>query len=196
MGFNEQDYHLLKTHQSSGGKPYKLAANKKTTVAQLELSVNVDNLNDIVVILNVPALGSSAQWPSLVLQFTGDGLDKQIHQIECSKTARTVHTITFNNTNGFYELSYSSPANGEIGFNQKGWVAKTLNPAYTGNVGGKAGIPVNNIKVSVDGLGADENLPVGVQMLVYARWNIILVWNLIYRITTSSSQLLILLKRI
>lgn len=171
MGFNEQDYHLLKTHQSSGGsgKPYELATVVKTTAAQLELSANVDNLNDVVVILNVPALGSSAQSPSLVLQFTGDGLDKQVYQIECNKTQRTVHVITFKNTDGFYELSYSSPANGEIGFNQKGWVAKTLNPAYTQNVGGKAGIPVNKIAVSVDSLGAEENLPVGVQMLVYAR---------------------------
>ena len=169
MGFNEQDYHLLKTHQSSGGKPYELITVVKNTAAQLELSANVDNLNDIVVILNVPALGSSAQSPSLTLQFTGDGLDKQIYQIECNKTQRTVHVITFKNTEGFYELSYSSPASGEIGFNQKGWVAKTLNPAYNSNAGGKAGIPVNKIAVSVDSLGAEENLPVGVQMLVYAR---------------------------
>ena len=66
-------------------------------------------------------------------------------------------------------MSYSSPANGEIGLNQKGWVAKTLNPAYNSNAGGKAGIPVSKIAVSVDSLGADENLPIGVQMLVYAR---------------------------
>ena len=66
-------------------------------------------------------------------------------------------------------MSYSSPANGEIGLEQKGWVAKTLNPAYNTNVGGKAGIPVTQIKVSVDNLGEDENLPVGTQMLVYAR---------------------------
>lgn len=90
MPFSEQDYHLLKTHQSSGGKPY--------------------------------------------------------------------------------ELSYSSPANGKIGYySQKGWVAKTLNPAYTENAGGKAGIPVNKIKVSVDPEDDFENLPVGTQMLVYAR---------------------------
>ena len=170
MGFNEQDYHLLKTHQSSGGKPYELITNKKTTVAQLQLTADVDNLNDIVVILNVPALGSSAQSPSLALQFTGDGLDKQIYEINCSKTARTVHVITFNNTNGFYELSYSSPANGKIGYySQKGWVAKTLNPAYTENAGGKAGIPVNKITVSVETAIDEENLPVGTQMLVYAR---------------------------
>lgn len=168
MGFNEQDYHLLKTHQSSGGKPYELITVAKNTVAQLELSANVDNLNDIVVILNVPNLGSVAST-ELILQFTGDGLDKQIYQIECNKTNRTVHVITFNNTNGFYELSYSSPASGEIGLNQKGWVAKTLNPAYNGNVGGKTGIPVNKITVSVDSLGEDQNLPVGTQMLVYAR---------------------------
>ena len=169
MGFNEQDYHLLKTHQSSGGKPYELITVVKNTAAQLELVANVDNLNDIVVVLNVPALGSAAQSPYLVLQFTGDGLDKQIYQITCNKTQRTVHTITFNNTNGFYELSYSSPANGKIGANQKGWVAKTLNPAYTENVGGKAGIPVNKIKVSVETAIEVENLPVGTQMLVYAR---------------------------
>lgn len=169
--FGEQDYHLLKTHQSSGssGKPYELDTNKKTTVAQLELAADVDNLNDIVVILNVPELGSAAASNELVLQFTGTGLDKQIYQIVCSKTARTVHVITFNNTNGFYELSYSSPANGQIGFEQKGWVAKTLNPAYNTNVGGKAGIPVTQIKVSVDNLVKDQNLPVGTQMLVYAR---------------------------
>lgn len=165
MGFNEQDYHLLKTHQSSGGKPYELITVVKTTAAQLELSANVDNLNDIVVILNVPELGSTAQITDLFLQFTGDGLNKQISQINCSKTQRTVHAITFNNTNGFYELSYSSPANGMIGANQKGWVAKTLNPAYNTNAGGKAGIPVNKITVSSD----DDNIPVGTQMLVYAR---------------------------
>lgn len=166
MGFNEQDYHLLKTHQSSGNKPYELITNKKTTVAQLALSADVDNLNDIVVVLNVPELGSAAQVDELVLQFTGNGLDKRIYQITCNKTQRTVHVITFNNTNGFYELSYSSPANGKIGsYNQKGWVAKTLNPAYTENAGGKTGIPVNKITVFVD----DENLPVGTQMLVYAR---------------------------
>lgn len=169
MGFNEQDYHLLKTHQSSGSKPYELITAVKNTAAQLELVANVDNLNDIVVILNVPALGSSAQSPSLVLQFTGDGLDKQIWGIDCSKTARTVHVITFKNTDGFYELSYSSPANGKIGFNPKSWVAKTLNPAYTENVGGKAGIPVNKITVSVETAIEVENLPVRTQMVVYAR---------------------------
>lgn len=79
MGFNEQDYHLLKTHQSSGSKP---------------------------------------------------------------------------------KVGY---------FNQKGWVVKTLNPAYNENVGGKVGIPVNKITVSVDPDGDNENLPVGTQMLVYAR---------------------------
>ena len=170
MGFNEQDYHLLKTHQSSGSKPYELITVEKNTVAQLELVANVDNLNDIVVILNVPALGSTAQSVDLALKFTGDGLDKEIYQITCNKVGRTVHTITFNNTNGFYELSYSSPANGKIGFyNQKGWIAKTLNPAYTENAGGKAGIPVNKITVSVETAIEVENLPVGVQMLVYAR---------------------------
>ena len=169
MPFSEQDYHLLKTHQSSGDKPYELITVVKNTVDQLELSADVDNVNDIVVILNVPALGSSATSPSLILQFTGDGLDKQIYDIECSKTARTVHVITFNNTNGFYELSYSSPANGRIGANQKGWVAKTLNPAYTENAGGKAGIPVNKIAVSVDSFGTDENLPVNTILGVYAR---------------------------
>ena len=169
MGFNEQDYHLLKTHQSSGSKPYELITVVKNTAAQLELSANVDNLNDIVVILNVPALGSTAQSPSLVLQFTGDGLDKQIYGIDCNKNQRTVHVITFKNTEGFYELSYSSPASGEIGFNQKGWVAKTLNPAYNSNVGGKTGIPVNKITVSVETAIEAENLPVGTQMLVYAR---------------------------
>lgn len=169
MGFGEQDYHLLKTHQSSGSKPYELITNKKTTTAQLELVANVDNLNDVVVMLNVPALGSSAQSPSLVLQFTGDGLDKQIYEINCNKTQRTVHVITFKNTDGFYELSYSSPANGKIGSNQKGWVAKTFNPAYTENAGGKAGIPVTKITASVETALDVENLPVGTQMLVYAR---------------------------
>lgn len=169
--FSEQDYHLLKTHQSSGssGNPYKLNTNKQITVAQLQLTADVDNLNDVVVILNVPELGSAATSNELVLQFTGTGLDKQIYQIACSKTARTSHIITFNNTNGFYELSYSSPANGKIGLEQKDWVAKTLNPAYNTNVGGKAGIPVTKINVSVDNLADDENLPVGTQMLVYSR---------------------------
>ena len=170
MGFSEQDYHLLKTHQSSGSKPYELITVVKNTAAQLELVANVDNLNDIVVVLNVPALGSTAQSVELALKLTGDGLDKEIYQIICNKVGRTNHTITFNNTNGFYELSYSSPANGKIGFyNQKGWVAKTLNPAYNENAGGKAGIPVNKITVFVDSDADDENLPVGTQMLVYAR---------------------------
>ena len=170
MGFSEQDYHLLKTHQSSGGKPYELITEVKNTAAQLQLVADVDNLNDIVVILNVPELSSTAVSNNLILQFTGIGLDKQIYNITCNKTQRTVHTITFNNTNGFYELSYSSPANGKIGyFSQKGWVAKTLNPAYTENAGGKTGIPVSKIKVSVDPNGDNENLPVGTQMLVYAR---------------------------
>ena len=170
MGFNEQDYHLLKTHQSSGGKPYELITVVKNTAAQLELVANVDNLNDIVLILNVPETGGSdVSSTELVLQFTGNGLDKKIYQITCNKTKRTVHVITFKNTEGFYELSYSSPANGKIGLDQKGWVAKTLNPAYTENVGGKAGIPVTKIAVRVDNLLEDENLPIGVQMLVYAR---------------------------
>ena len=142
----------------------------KNTAAQLELVANVDNLNDIVVILNVPALGSTAVSNNLVLQFTGIGLDKQIYNILCNKTQRTVHVITFNNTNGFYELSYSSPTNGKIGyFNQKGWVAKTLNPAYNENAGGKAGIPVSKIKVSVDPDGDNENLPANTILGVYAR---------------------------
>lgn len=167
--FCEQDYHLLKTHQSSGSKPYELVTNKKTTVAQLELTADVDNLNDVVVILNVPELGSAANSTELVLQFTGTGLEKQVYQIACNKTISTAHIVTFNNTNGFYELSYSTPANGEIGLEQKGWVAKTLNPAYTTNVGGKSGIPVTKLTLSVDNLGEDQNLPVGTQMLVYAR---------------------------
>ena len=170
MPFSEQDYHLLKTHQSSGGKPYELITNKKTTVAQLQLVANVDNLNDIVVILNVPEVGNIDNPTELTLQFTGDGLDKRVYQIICNKTKRTVHVITFNNTNGLYELSYSSPANGKIGYyNQKGWIAKTLNPAYNENASGKAGIPVNKITVSVDPEDDFENLPVGTQMLVYAR---------------------------
>lgn len=171
MGFNEQDYHLLKTHQSSGGsgKPYEIVAVEKNTVAQLQLVANVDNLNDIAVFLNVPPLGSTAQSTELVLQFTGTGLDKQVYQIACSKTARTSHMITFNNTNGFYELTYSTPANGEIGLNQKSWVAKTWNAAYNTNIGSFTQIPVTKITLSVDNLGDDENLPVGTQMGVLAR---------------------------
>ena len=72
MGFNEQDYHLLKTHQSSGSsgsKPYELITTiqKKNTDAKAELTVNVDNLNDIVVLLNVPALGNSVATDELML---------------------------------------------------------------------------------------------------------------------------------
>lgn len=170
MGFNEQDYHLLKTHQSSGGKPYEIVTIEKNTVAQLQLVANVDNLNDIAVFLNVPALGSSAQSNELVLQFTGDnGLNKQVYQIACSKTARTSHMVTFNNTDGFYELSYSTPANGEIGLNQKSWTAKTWNAAYNTNIGSFTQIPVTKITLSVDNLADDENLPVGTQMGVLAR---------------------------
>lgn len=165
MGFSEQDYHLLKTHQSSGNKPYKLAINKKTTVAQLELPVDVDNLNDIVVILNIPALGSTAQSTELILLFTGDGLSKQVHQITCSKTARTSHIITFKNTDGFYELSYCTPANGQIGLNQKSWAAKTWNAAYNTNIGSFTQIPVTKITLTSD----EENLPINTQMLVMAR---------------------------
>lgn len=171
MGFSEQDYHLLKTHQSSGdsGKPYEIVTVEKNTVAQLQLVANVDNLNDIAIFLNVPPLGSAAQSTELVLQFTGTGLDKQVYQIACSKTARTSHMITFNNTDGFYELSYSTPANGEIGLNQKSWVAKTWNAAYNTNIGSFTQIPVTKITLSVDNLADDENLPVGTQMGVLAR---------------------------
>ena len=170
MPFGEQDYHLLKTHQSSGSKPYEIVTVEKNTVAQLQLVANVDNLNDIAVFLNVPALGSSAQSTELVLQFTGDNeLDKQVYQISCSKTARTSHMVTFNNTNGFYELSYCTPANGEIGLNQKSWAAKTWNAKYNTNIGSFTQIPVNKITLSVDNLTDDENLPVGTQMGVLAR---------------------------
>ena len=104
--FSEQDYHLLKIHQSSGssGKPYEIVAIEKNTVAQLQLVANVDNLNDIVIFLNVPALGSAAQSTELVLQFTGAGLDKQVYQIACSKTAKTTHMITFNNTKTLFDI--------------------------------------------------------------------------------------------
>ena len=170
MPFGEQDYHLLKTHQSSGSKPYEIVTVEKNTVAQLQLVANVDNLNDIAVFLNVPALGSSAQSTELVLQFTGDNeLDKQVYQISCSRTARTSHMVTFNNTNGFYELSYCTPANGEIGLNQKSWAAKTWNAKYNTNIGSFTQIPVNKITLSVDNLTDDENLPVGTQMGVLAR---------------------------
>lgn len=168
--FSEQDYHLLKTHQSFGSKPYEIVTIEKNTVAQLQLVANVDNLNDIAVFLNVPALGSSAVSTELVLQFTGDNdLDKQVYQITCSKTARTSHMVTFKNTDGFYELSYCSPANGEIGLDQKSWAAKTWNAEYNTNIGRFTQIPVNKITLSVDNLGADENLPVGTQMGVLAR---------------------------
>lgn len=167
--FGEQDYHLLKTHQSSGNKPYETVTIQKTTVAQLELVANVDNLNDIVVILNIPALGSAAVSTELVLQFTGAGLDKEVYQIACSKTARTSHIITFKNTDGFYELSYCSPANGQIGLDQKSWAAKTWNAAYNTNIGSFTQIPVTKITLSVDNSGADENLPINTQMLVMAR---------------------------
>ena len=168
--FSEQDYHLLKTRQSSGSKPYEIVTVEKNTVAQLQLVANVDNLNDIAVFLNVPALGSSAQSTELVLQFIGDNeLDKQVYQIECSKTARTSHMITFKNTDSFYELSYCSPANGKIGLSQKSWAAKTLNAKYNTNIGSFTQIPVNKITLSVDNLGQDENLPVGTQMGVWAR---------------------------
>lgn len=167
--FSEQDYHLLKTHQSSGNKPYETVTIEKTTVAQLELVANVDNLNDIVVILNIPALGSAAVSTELVLQFTGAGLDKEVYQIACSKTAKTSHIITFKNTDGFYELSYCSPANGQIGLDQKSWAAKTWNAAYNTNIGSFTQIPVTKITLSVVNLGADENLPINTQMLVQAR---------------------------
>lgn len=168
--FSEQDYHLLKTHQSSGNKPYEIVTVEKNTVAQLQLVANVDNLNDIAVFLNVPALGSSAISTELVLQFTGDNeLDKQVYQISCSKTARTSHMVTFKNTDGFYELSYSTPANGEIGLDQKSWTAKTWNAKYNTNIGSFTQIPVTKITLSVDNLADDENLPVGTQMGVLAR---------------------------
>lgn len=167
--FSEQDYHLLKTHQSSGNKPYETVTIQKTTVAQLELVANVDNLNDIVVILNIPAIGSAAVSTELALQFTGAGLDKEVYQIACSKTAKTSHIITFKNTDGFYELSYCSPANGQIGLDQKSWAAKTWNAAYNTNIGSFTQIPVTKITLSVDNLGADENLPINTQMLVVAR---------------------------
>ena len=169
--FTEQDYHLLKTHQSSGssGKLYEIVTIEKNTVAQLQLVANVDNLNDIVIFLNVPALDSAAQSTELVLQFTGAGLDKRVYQIACSKIAKTTHMITFNNTNGFYELSYPTPANGEIGLTQKGWLAKTWNAEYNTNIGSFTQIPVTKITLSVDNLADDENMLVGTQMGVLAR---------------------------
>ena len=171
MPFSEQDYHLLKTHQSSGGssKPYELITVVKNTVAQLELSANVDNLNDVVVILNVPALGNAVSTTELILQFTGAGLDKQVYSITASKTAKTTHMITFKNTDGFYELSYSTPADGEIGFNQKGWVAKTFNAEYNTNLGNFTQIPVNKITLSIDSIGNPDNFPINTIMGVYAR---------------------------
>lgn len=171
MGFSEQDYHLFKTHQSSGGgKPYEYVTTVKNTVAQTELVANVDNLNDIVVFLNVPALGSSVSAENLVLQFTGSGgLDKQIYDITASKTKKTTHIITFNNTNGFYELSYSSPADGEIGLEQKGWTAKTFNAAYNTNIGSFTQIPVTKITLNIDSIGDPDNFPVNTILGVYAR---------------------------
>ena len=169
--FGEQDYHLLKTHQSSGGngKPYELVTVSKNTVAQTELVANVDNLNDIVVFLNIPALGSAVSSASLVLTFTGTGLDKEVYQIEASKKAKTTHIITFNNTNGFYELSYSSPADGQIGIDQKSWTAKTFNAEYNNQLGSFTQIPVTKITLSVDSIGDPDNLPVNTIMGVYAR---------------------------
>lgn len=172
MGFSEQDYHLLKTHQSSGGsgKLYELVTVSKNTVAQTELVANVEELNDIVVFLNVPALGSSVSAESLVLQFTGTGgLDKQIYDIQASKTTKTTHVITFNNTAGFYEISYSSPADGEIGLNQKGWTAKTFNAAYNDQLGTFIQIPVTKISLTIDSIGDPDNLPVNTIIGVYSR---------------------------
>ena len=63
-----------------------------------------------------------------------------------------------------YELSYSTPANGEIELNQKSW-----NAAYNTNIGSFTQIPVTKITLSVDNLADDENLPVGTQMGVLAR---------------------------
>ena len=165
MGFNEQDYHLLKTHQSSGSKPYKLITVARNTVAQSELIANVDNLNDIVVMLNVPALGSTAGSTELFLTFTGTGLEKQVHQITCSKTDKTTHMITFKNTDGFYELSYSTPATGKIGLDQKGWIAKAFNAEYKDKIGGFTQIPVNKITLAVEG---GQQLPVNTIMGVMA----------------------------
>lgn len=169
--FSEQDYHLLKTHQSSGssGKPYELVTVEKNTVAQTELVANVDNLNDIVVLLNVPALGSAAGSTELFLTFTGTGLDKEVYQIVCSKKDETTHAITFKNTSGFYELSYSSPANGKIGLDQKGWIAKTFNAEYNTNLGSFTRIPVTKITLAVDDLGGGQQLPINTTMGVYAR---------------------------
>lgn len=46
--------------------------------------------------------------------------------------------------------------------------ARTWNAAYNTNIGSFTQIPVNKITLSVDNLGADENLPVGTQMGVLA----------------------------
>lgn len=94
---------------------------------------------------------------------------EQDYQIACSKTTRTSHIITFKNTDGFYELSYCTPANGEIGLNQKSWTAKTWNAKYNTNIGSFTQIPVTKISLSVDNLADDENLPINTQMLVMAR---------------------------
>lgn len=169
MSFNEQDYHLLKTHQSSGSKPYELVTVAKNTVAQSQLVADVDNLNDIVVFLNVPALGNAVSATELLLRFTGTGLDKQVYSITASKTAKTTHMITFKNTDGFYELSYSTPASGKIGFNQQGWTAKTFNAAYNDQLGTFTQIPVIKISLSVNSIGNPDNLPVNTILGVYAR---------------------------
>ena len=173
MGFNEQDYHLLKTHQSSGSssKPYELVATvkKNTTAKSAELTVNVDNLNDIVVLLSVPALGDGVATNELLLQFTGDKLDKQVNNIAASKTAKTTHMITFKNTDGIYELSYSTPAGGDMGYHQQGWTAKTFNAEYNDQLGTFTQIPVNKISLSMYAPEGRDGLPVNTTIEVYAR---------------------------
>lgn len=173
MGFNEQDYHLLKTHQSSGSsgsKPYELVATvKKNTAVKSELTVDVDNLNDIVVLLNVPALGSSVATNELSLQFTGNGLDKQVHNISASETTNTTHMITFKNTDGIYELSYSTPAGGDMGYHQQGWTAKTFNAEYNVQLGTFTQIPVTKISLMMYSPESYDGLPVNTTMEVFAR---------------------------
>ena len=173
MGFNEQDYHLLKTHQSSGGsgsKPYELVATvKKNTAAKADLTVDVDNLNDIVVLLDVPALGDGVVTNELMLQFTGDGLDKQVHNINASKTAQTTHMITFKNTDGIYELSYSTPAGGSAGYQQQSWTAKTFNAEYNNQFGTFTQIPVSKITLTMFAPDGRDGLPVNTTIEVYAR---------------------------
>ena len=77
--------------------------------------------------------------------------------------------ITFKNTDGIYELSYSTPADGSMGYHQQGWTAKTFNAKYNDQLGIFTQIPVSKITLTMYAPDSYDGLPVNTTIEVYAR---------------------------